>query len=248
MHAYKKTIETIKQKQNSISVIDVGCARCSFINEFLINYFNKDAIKSIGIDPLQHNGIYNALYNYNIYIKGCVDNIPKGTIKQQTFYVNLIDQASSLLKIKTENFSSDMSKYNESYYYPQDIIDKLSIITNEIDVTVYNLNDIIDKHYNTDEIIDFIKIDAEGKDLDIVKSIVDNMYRIKYIAVECSSHKNENLEIFENGSNYKDVISFFTEHNFEIYDITDYSLEHNNYTQMTDIVFINTKLKRYKNI
>jgi hypothetical protein len=243
MQAYKKAIETISSQQNFISVIDIGCARCAFINEFLIKYFDRNSIKSIGIDPLQHSGIYDASKTYNIYVKGCVDNIPKGSIEKKKFYVNSIDQASSLLKIKTDNFSSDMKNYNSAFYYPQDVINKLAIITNEIDVDVYNLNDIINKYYNNNDVIDFIKIDAEGKDLDIAKSIIDNLYRIKYIGVECSSHKDETLEIFENGSKYKDVIEFFSQHNFEIFEITDYSLEEGNYTQMCDIVFINSNIK-----
>jgi len=97
-------------------------------------------------------------------------------------------------------------------------------------------------NYNN-EIIDFIKIDAEGKDFDITKSLKPYFSRIKYIGVECSSHTNNNLSIFGNGSSSRDVLSFFKENNFDIFEITDYSIKSDNLTQMSDIIFINNNHK-----
>ncbi len=239
MEAYKKIIEYLRSKSDKITIIDIGCARSAFINEFLIKYFERNLIKSIGIDPLQHEGSFNAEKNYTFYIKGCVDNIEKGCINKSKFYLNSIDQASSLLKINTKNFSSNLNDYENKFYYPQDIIERLNKIENIIEVNVYNLEDIIDKYLDKDEIIDFIKIDAEGKDLEIVKSIKSYLYKIKFIAVECSSHSQKDLAIFVNGSTINDCIEYFECNNFSIYDLTDYSTKEDNLTQMSDVVFIN---------
>jgi hypothetical protein len=239
MEAYKNAIIQLSTEQSNIAVIDVGCARCAFLNEFLIHYFKRENIKIVGIDPLQHENIYDASKYYDFYIKGCVDNIPKNTIQIQDFYINEIDQASSLLKIKTDNFTSDLNRLDTGFYFPQDIIDKLQNINSVIQVNIYNINDIILQTFGNDTIIDFIKIDAEGKDMDIVKSLNENLHRIKYIGIECSSHKNANLQIFENGSNLKDAIDFFTSNGFDIFEITDHSLDQNNLTQMSDVVFKN---------
>jgi hypothetical protein len=241
MEAYKNAIIKIRSSQNKITVIDIGCARCAFINEFLINYFERNNIKSLGIDPLRHSDRFDASKTYNYYVQGCVDNIQRATITQSKFYVNSIDQASSLLKINTECMSSDLNKRTTNFYYPQDIINRLSIIDKEITVNVYNLCDIIDKSFEQNEIIDFIKIDAEGKDLDIAVSLTPYLHRIKFIGIECSAHINNNLRIFENGSNIEDAISFFKNNNFDIFEITDYSVKIDNLTQMSDIVFINKK-------
>ena len=143
------------------------------------------------------------------------------------------------MKIKPENFSSDLKERDHKFYYPQDIINRLRKIERVIIVNVYNLSDIIEKHFKNDEIIDFIKIDAEGKDVDIVKSIQNDLHRIKYIGLECSSHNNTDLEIFENGAKIGDAIKFFKKHNFEVFEITDYSIRDNNLTQMSDVVFKN---------
>jgi hypothetical protein len=243
MEAYISTIKKLASEQNTITAIDVGCARCAFLNEFLINHFSRDNIKILGIDPLQHNGIFDASAYYDFYVNGCVDNIPRNTIRSQEFYVNEIDQASSLLKIKTENFTSDINNSDNGFYYPQDIIDRLKNIVGVMTVNVYNINDIISATLGETEIIDFIKIDAEGKDMDIVKSLKENLHRIRYIGVECSSHKNKDLEIFENGSRLSDAVDFFKENGFEIFELTDYSTKSDNLTQMSDVVFVNNTLK-----
>ena len=242
MNAYINAIKELKKISNSITIIDIGCARCSFVNEFLINYFDKTNIKSIGIDPLKHNGIYNAENCYNTYIQGCVDNIPVGTICENTFYINDDDQASSLLKINTQLFSSDLNSRDNYFYYTQSQIDRLNKPKQELTVKVYNLCDIIDKYFEPDTIIDFIKIDAEGKDIDIAISLKPYLNRIKYIGVECSSHINNNLRIFENGSSSQDAFYFFKENNFDIFEITDYSVNPINLTQMSDIVFKNKNI------
>tara|TARA_B100001093_G_C26777439_1_gene993033 strand:+ start:778 stop:1539 length:762 start_codon:yes stop_codon:yes gene_type:complete len=244
MDAYLKSILALKkEKENDsskINVIDIGCARCGFINEFLVNYFKREKIKCVGVDPLLHPGKFSAKKAYNYYFQGCVDNVPKNLVKRENFYINADDQASSLLKINTDLFSSNLNKRQDKFYYPQPIINRLKIINEVKTVYVFHLGNIIDKCFDQEEIIDFIKIDAEGKDLEIVKSIKDYLPRIKYIGVECSSHQNKDLTLFKNSNNtIENNIAFFKENNFSIFEITDYGKKNNNLTQMSDIVFIN---------
>ena len=246
MEAYKNAIINISNQKKKIIAIDIGCARCAFLNEFLINYFNKENIEILGIDPLRHSGQFDASNHYNYYIQGCVDNIPENTVQEQTFYVNEIDQASSLLKIKTDSFTSNINNLENGFYYPQETIDRLSKIVSTINVNVYNLNDLIRQTIGSEKMIDFIKIDAEGKDLDIAKSLKKHFHKIRYIALECSSHNNDTLEIFENGCKLTDVIQFFRENEFDIFEHTDHSLDPNNLTQMSDVVFINKRITTHE--
>jgi hypothetical protein len=232
-----KAVEKLVSENKKLNVVDVGCARSAFINEFLVKYINKRSIKSLGIDPFNHAPQYNPRKHYNFYVQCCVDNIPSGTTQKMDFYVNSIDQASSLLKINTDLFSSKLEEENK-FYYPQDIIDRLSKIDKVVKVKVYNLGDLIKKYFK-EEIIDFIKIDAEGKDLDICKSLGENLKRVKYIGLECSSHENDDLKIFENGCSKKEAVDFFKDNNFELFSCMDYSKNPENLTQMSDLVFRN---------
>lgn len=139
--------------------------------------------------------------------------------------------------MRTDLFSLDLKDRDNKFYYPENIINRFNKKVTETIVNVYNLCDIIDKTFNSNEVIDFIKIDAEGKDLDIVKSLKEYLPRIKYIGIECSSYDNNNLRIFENGSNKQDAITFFEKNNFSIFEIIDYSKI--NLTQASDIIFKN---------
>lgn len=241
MEAYIKTIKYLTTENKSLNIVDIGCARSAFVNEFLVNYISKDKIKSLGVDPFDHSPQFNPRNHYNFYVQGCVDNIPQGEIKEELFYINEIDQASSLLKINSNLFSSDLND-KDKFYYPQDIINRLSRIIKKVKVKVYNLSDLIEKYFDENEVIDFIKIDAEGKDLDICKSLGKTLERIRFIGVECSSHENDNLRIFENGGSKKECIDFFESNNFEIFDCIDYVEREDNLTQMSDLVFKNKLL------
>lgn len=240
MDCYVEVVKKLTSENKNLNIVDVGCARSAFVNEFLINYIDKKRIKSLGIDPINHAPQYNPRKNYNYYVQGCVDNIANGEVKKMDFYLNSIDQASSLLEINSDLFSSKLGEENK-FYYPQEIINRLSSIKKIIKVKVYNLGDLIKKYFK-DEIIDFIKIDAEGKDLDICKSLGEVIKRVRYIGIECSSHSNDDLRIFKNGCSKKESIEFFKENNFEVFSCMDYEKKEDNLTQMSDLVFRNLNL------
>jgi len=218
----------LKKHYNKINIVDVGAARAAFLYE-LSKVFELNDVFSIGIDPLNHD-ISN---QYSKFLNVCVDDISRRTEETKTFYINSIDQASSLCIITSDNLSSE--KKEGKIYYTDDIIKKLTSIVDTIDVKVLNLSDIIDEEI--DGIVHFVKIDAEGKDMDIVKSLKPNFHRIKYISIECTNE----IPRFEGEVNRKEFIEYFEENNFKVFDLIDYEFEDNNGTQMSDIVFVNKK-------
>jgi hypothetical protein len=218
----------LKKHHNKINIVDIGAARAAFLFE-LSKVFELSNVFSVGIDPLNH-GISN---QYSKFLNVCVDNIPRKTEETKTFYVNSIDQASSLCILTADNLSSE--KKEDKVYYTEDIIKKLTTIVDTIDVKVLNLSDIIDDE--VEGIIHFVKIDAEGKDMDIVKSLKPNFHRIKYISIECTNE----IPRFEGEVNRKEFIEYFEENNFKVFDLIDYEFQDNNGTQMSDIVFVNQK-------
>lgn len=144
--------------------------------------------------------------NYNKFYNACVDNIDKLT--KVEFFKNLSDdQASSL-------FSMDGKSLGER--------------------DVLNLNNIINDDLPT-ETIHFIKIDAEGKDLDIVKSLKEeSLSRIVYIAIECT----QSTPRFEGEYVKGECISYFESIGFDMY----YSYDTNNGSGISDVVFKNRSI------
>lgn len=197
-------------KYERINVIDVGAARASFMVE--LNKLVKGwKIYSIGIDPIDRgfSGYYTKFYN------ACVDNV-ETPIKKDFFKNGKDDQASSLCSP------------------PDDIADQFS---NFGQVDVLNLNDIIMDDI-PDGIVHFIKIDAEGKDLDIVKSLSQSVLdRVKFISVECPNCNPRFSEEFTKDQ----FIKYFDSINFEVFYEYNTSTDPSNKSNLSDVIFVNKK-------
>ena len=141
--------------------------------------------------------------NYNKFYNVCVDNVDKPT--KVEFFKNLgDDQASSL-------FYKDGKSLGE--------------------IDVLNLNNIINNDLPV-ETIHFIKIDAEGKDLDIVKSLCeDTLSRIVYVAIECTRSASR----FEDEYTKDQCICYFDSIGFDMY----YCHDTDNGSGISDVVFKN---------
>ena len=143
---------------------------------------------------------------YSKFYNVCVDNVDVPT--KVEFFKNMgDDQASSL-------FSKDGKSLGER--------------------DVLNLNNII-KDDLPKETIHFIKIDAEGKDLHIVKSLKeDTLSRIVFIAIECTRSSPR----FEDEYTKDQCISYFESIGFDMH----YCYDTNNGSGISDVVFKNRSI------
>ena len=104
-------------------------------------------------------------------------------------------------------------------------------------VDILNINSIIDVDI-PENIIHFIKIDAEGKDLSIVKSLSkQNLNRTKFIAIECPNK----IPRYDGEYIKKDCIDYFNSINFEFFYEYDTNIESWNKSDLSDVVFINKR-------
>lgn len=196
-------LEKLKEYQK-INVIDVGAARASFLVE-LEKFFNLEDVYAVGIDPFDH-GISS---HYDKFFFVCVDDVDSPTEKY-------------LLKNKVDDQANTLCT-------------PLECVKNEFDdsikVSVLNLNDIIQEEFGNNE-IHFLKIDAEGKDLHIVKSLKDSILkRIKYIAIECPITKPR----FDGEYMKSECIEYLNNKNFDVFFVWDAD----NGSDLSDIVFVN---------
>lgn len=192
------------REYKKINVIDVGAARASFLVE-LEKFFNLDDVYSLGIDPFDH-GVSSY---YDKFLFACVDNVDSPTEKY-------------LLKNKVDDQANTLCTPLES-------------VKNEFDdtikVSVLNLNHVIKEQFGNKE-IHFLKIDAEGKDLHIVKSLKDStLKRIKYIAIECPIKKPR----FDDEYLKNECIEYLSSKNFDVSFVWD----SDNGSDLSDVVFVN---------
>ena len=194
---------------DKINVIDVGAARGAFIEELHGIFELHENIHSIGIDPI----FDEAHERYTLFIKACVDNIVG--VSTGEMYVHVDNQANSLCINKNNAGTADEG----------------GIIGDTTTVAILNLNDIIKEEF-PNEVIHFIKIDAEGKDLDIVESLSESVLkRIKYISMECKNGEPR----FDGDRNKLQCINHMESIGFEVC----YTYDAENGSGLSDVVFAN---------
>ena len=200
-----------------VNVIDVGAARGSFIEElagvFVQAGLGDNEIYSIGIDPSHRE----AEEKYDTFIRACVDNVESP--REEDLYIHdKDDQAHSLcISVLEDGGTGEL--------YPADSRRK---------VWVLNLNTLIENHWwlFVDQIIHFLKIDAEGKDLDIVESLSqENLKRIKYIALECKNGAPR----YEGDRDIDECIEYMKSIGFDV----SFRWDADNNSQLSDVVFMN---------
>ena len=202
---------------DNVNVIDVGAARGSFMDElshvFVDAGLGDTEIYSIGIDPIHRE----AEEKYDTFIRACVDNVESP--REEDLYIHdKDDQAHSLCISVLEDGGT-------GEFYPADSRRK---------VWVLNLNTIIDYHWwlFDEQIIHFLKIDAEGKDLDIVESLSqENLKRIKYIALECKNGAPR----YEGDRDIDECIEYMKSIGFDV----SFRWDADNNSQLSDVVFVN---------
>ena len=231
MHINDKGLVALKNSYNDINIIDVGSAYGSFMDLVKTHKFGK--VFGIGIDPVDRD---RASIKYDIFINCALDNVENDT--EQTFYVNGGDpQASSLLMMDFDKLTQNTKEKENKIYLAW--ANRLHL-KESIKVNTKSLKSVMDQ-YIGDKTVHFLKIDAEGKDLDIVKSAGELIRNCIYVSIECGSHKNKNLLIYKNGCHKSDFIEYMATKSFEVDSCDDYEFVASNGTQMSDIVFKNKK-------
>lgn len=143
----------------------------------------------------------------------------------QPFYVSKYANASSLLPIVLNNAKLWKQPKGSEHI---DFTD-----TEKIQVQVKRLDSFLRENELNDSIIDFIKIDTQGNDFNVVKSLGDMINNVKEIMLEVQVVP---FEYYKGQSNKNDIIAYMTEKGFDLYRKTRQSTN-----QEENLWFINKK-------
>ena len=155
-------LEIVKyfENLNNGFYVDVGCYHPVEVNNTYLLY--KKNWKGINIDPNKFSiELFNFLrpddLNYNLAISN------KGG-QGEFYYQKKLSKLSTLKKAIAKGVFQENFKTKK--------------------ITTSRLSDLIDKTKFKNKKIDFLNVDAEGSDLDVLKSLNFNIYRPKLICVE----------------------------------------------------------------
>lgn len=186
--------------------IDIGTSICSPVTKFWFDNINEDVFV-IGIDPnpdcYEGDNFWNGK---TMNIKSTFENHPKTDnyyhiccaidnvetpIKSKFFRTTVNVGCSSLLKPKIENLIGCKL---------QDVID----------VDTISMKYLLDKiNYKK---IELVKTDAQGKDLDIVKSFGNHIKNVVYLDME-----GDSTRFYENAPNNQEIVNQIIALDFDYY-------------------------------
>lgn len=193
----KKHITNIDDTNCKIVGIDVGCCLGDYINNLndicmeenkIILCFEPNPVNILALEPKIKNSKHLKLF------KHCISN--ETTI-------------STLYNWK------DSDKNNTG----NGIAGLRGGGTKICDIDVKKLDDVLDMEFNNENIIiKFIKIDTEGNDGNVIKSLEKYLSKTKYIIFECSDCLDD---IRGPGikNPMKDIVDFLSKHGFDTYRI-----------------------------
>ena len=111
-------------------------------------------------------------------------NRPKSKID-----VRAVDEISGILKVFKQSKNSEYSALEGFSVHTDQFIDSISEVVETI-----NLTDLLEE-LKSPKCIEFLSIDTEGNEFDILKGLNFKMFRFNYIAVEVSRNQEEITEI-----------------------------------------------------
>ena len=198
-------LNIVLTKFNKINFIDVGCAIGDVRN--LITHKN---IFSIGIDPLieqyKMRGINN-LNNYNILYDVAID-VTEG---DKIFNITDSLDTSSLYDFNKEITTS---KNDETrFYVPENMFNVITNVNSKKMVKTQTLKTIIEKDLKN-EIIHILKVDAQGNDLNVIKSLSNYLNNVMFIVMESS--KDNTTTLYNNTTQFTEDYTYLKLHNFEL--------------------------------
>jgi len=158
--------------------------------------------------------------NYNIIDKAVSDT--EGVVQ---FYEANYTNASSILP-----FTDGVNKWKNA-----DPKSKLATV-NTYEVECIRLDTFI-KQNNITKTIDFIKIDAQGHDLNVIKSLGEDIYNVREILAEV---KVVEFELYKGEGTKKDMLDYMSSKDFSIY-----KTEPNTHHQEENIWFKNNKFNKF---
>lgn len=212
-------LSTVLEGRDLLNVVDIGHHKGGFICEFSSRMQGKK-LHTIGIDPIDYET--NAC---NKFIQAAIST------KAGKANFNTYDEAgcNSLLKMKLENLVRDRS--GDGWYAPRNISK-----TGKIQVDCVTLKSILDE---TDfDRVDYIKVDAQGNDLDCILSAEDWLEKTVFIQIESCVSSTDVGMMYEGQTNKEQDIKALSDLGFELIYENDYSSVS---CPEADLIFINKK-------
>lgn len=217
----------------AINFVDIGCHKGHYLSQ-VKSLGLKTPLITVGVDPCDY-GIHS---KYNYFINKAVDHVTVPGV--QKFFEYIEPGCNSLLEMKTDKITHNVEEKNSKWY----VAATIEKVTKIREVPVDSLDSILNSiGWAVETPIHFMKIDTQGKDLDVIKSLGPRLRYLHYVQIEAvSSHDPENT-LYKNQSLMEKDIYEMKALGFEVLSICDYSA---NASPEADVIFYNESIADLK--
>lgn len=211
-------------------IVDVGCRGGDLVKLMKPNF----QAKYIGIDPSPNTGhpLYDEFYQV------AIDDVSSPETRQFYIYSNE-PGCNSLLPMRKDMVTHDLEEYDSKWYVGWDIEKNEEVVS----VTAISLSDLLKSSqvFNDVQYLHFLKVDAQGKDINVVKSLGDIIKKTYMVQIESTVHSDTNVSLYHGQQHYLQDVEDMKSMGFVQAHIIDYSVDKNQCPE-ADVIFINTKL------
>lgn len=204
-------------------IFDIGAA----VGTFSKKYSNGNMIYAFEPNKLNLIELRNNCKNLKNYF--IIDKAVSDIEGYMDFYESNYINASSLLPF-TEN--------TQIWLNPNPTTPILKT-NNTYKVYTIRLDKFIEKN-NITQTIDFIKIDTQGHDLKVIKSLGDHIFRVREILAEVQT---TNYELYKNQTKKSELVEYMKNHDFSLKKSQQQSKN-----QEENIWFTNNKFNNHYNL
>lgn len=210
-----------------INIIDVGCYVGRITQEVVGHLPGRD-IFSIGIDPVDHAKWFQFTHFVRAAIRNCQPT-------EAVLHHYSDPMCNSLLKM-TENVTHDHAERDVKWFGAHDF-DRL-LGTSQVQVCPLSV--VVEQFGLQDATIHFLKIDAQGLDLEVLLSLGKYIGNCLVVQMEQITSHRKDMVLYEGQTIYEDELPIIEGYGFEVLSVEDYSLAGASFE--ADVVYVNTKL------
>ena len=215
---------------SGVVFIDVGAGRGDVRHRLVAASLHK-RLFSVGIDPID----VRAHLLYAGYVQAAITDGPEG---YADFYCYGSSDCSSLKRLNAAKVTHDPSQGGDRLYYSPAPIERLE---HTVTVPTFNLSTIVRQYGLADDVLHFLKIDAQGSDLDAFRSLGSLSERCLFVRTETVLAAKDGTvsTLYDGQSSFAEDRAVFEEAGFRLFNVARFDT-----TPEADVTFVNVQLFR----
>jgi len=211
--------------------VDVGAGCGDVLGHFVSGSGLKKPVFSIGIDPVDAR----AHRSYTGFVMGAITNGPEGPTE---FFRYSSSDCSSLKRMDPTKVTHDRAEGGSQKYFAPIEIERLE---ETLRVPAFKLSTIIRQYGLAHDVLHFVKIDAQGSDLDVFRSLGEFTENCLFLQIETVYPEGNapGVTLYEGQTTFAEDREVIEAAGFRIFNVARFGS-----TPEADVIFVNLKLFR----